>query len=173
MRIIILAATLLALSGCSKMSEDEMAAALEYAWANKTVDMASLSGTKLPGADPGALRGTASTAKAATEIARAYAGDIGGEVAQGAIDGVSGLAEDFGVEGATEVRGALGIATASDWTVRNLEVLAQRSSGDDYVASLRYDLTATIQGEPKTIARDITHETRFITTGDGWRVEAR
>lgn len=173
MRAIVLALTMLALSACSKMSEDEMAAALERAWASNTAAMAALSGTALPGSEPGVLRGTARTAKAAKDIARAYAGDVGGELAQGAIDGVSGLAEDFGVEGATEVRGALGIATASDWTVRNLEVLAQRDSGADYVASLRYDLTATIQGEPTSIGRDITHQARFIATEGGWRIEVR
>lgn len=161
----------IALGGCGGIGEDDMTAALETAWSEDAPGMAKLTGTDLPGAEPGELRGVASSAKVVTDLARGYAGDVGGDLAAGVIDGASSLAEDFGVEGAGEVRDAIGIATASEWKIRNLEVLSQRESGDDQVVSLRYDLNATMQGAPVTIARDITHEVRFLPTDDGWRVE--
>lgn len=173
MRLIVLPMLMLALAGCGKMSDEEMTSSLEKAWTQDPAIMAQLSGTKVPGLEPGALRGGVKTAKALTEIAGSYGGSVGRDIAQGAIEGVSGVAEDLGVEGAGEARTALDIATASDWTVRNLEILEKRDSGTDLVATVRYDLTVNIRGTPKTIGRDITHAVRFISADGDWFVETR
>lgn len=160
-----------ALTGCGGVSNGDVEAALESAWAEDTALMAKVAGINLPGEEPGALRGAAKSAKMATELANRYGGSIAGDTAASVINGASELAEDFGIDGANSVRAAIGVATASDWQVRNLEILAERESGDDVVANLRYDLSVTIQDEPVTIGRDIMHEVRLISTGAGWRVE--
>ncbi len=161
------------LAGCGGASQTDIDEALVNAWSRDSIAMSQLAGVDLPGSDPGALRGLARSAQAAQAIASGYAGETAAGVAGAAINGVAQVASDFGVEGASEVRDSVGIATASDWTVRNLEVLSQRESGNEHVALVRYDLSATINGTTATLAKDVTHKIRLIDGQNGWEIEHR
>lgn len=159
------------LAGCGGASQSDIDKALVNAWSRDSIAMSQLAGVELPGSDPGALRGLGRSAQVAQAIASGYAGETAAGVAGAAINGVAQVASDFGVEGASEVRDSVGIATASDWTVRNLEVLSQRESGNEHVALVRYDLSATINGTTETLAKDVTHKIRLIDAENGWEIE--
>lgn len=141
-----IACALLLLTACGGVSDDEIDQALATAWDKDPATMAQLAQVQLPGAEPGGLRGIGTSAKAAEEIASAYGGEIAADLTRSAINGAAKVASDFDIEGAAELRDAVGVATAKNWQVRNLEVLARRESGDDYVATVRYDLMADING---------------------------
>ena len=169
----LLVCSALLLAACGGASRSDIDEALVDAWSRDSNAMSQLAGLALPGSDPGALRGLATSAKAAQAIASGYAGDTASEVAGAAINGVAQVASDFGIEGASEARDSVGIATATDWTVRNLEVLSERQSGEEYVAMVRYDLGATINGASETLAKDVTHKIRLIDGENGWEIERR
>lgn len=170
--IIALFATL-ALAGCGSASEGDVREALEQAWSSDRVRMAQSAGVEIPGGDPGAMRGIAGTVRVARDLATDYAGDFVGDIADGAINEASKLASDFGIEGADEARQSIGVAMAKDWTVRNLEILSERESGEDYAMLVRYDLAATVNGQATTLAKDVTHQIRLIDGDDGWEVGNR
>jgi hypothetical protein len=153
------------------VSEGEIDEALSAGWSQDPRAMARIAQVQLPGSEPGGLKGIGTSARAAEEIASAYGGEMVGDLAHSAINGAAKVASDFDVEGAAEVRDAVGVATARNWQVRSLEVLAGRESGDDYVATVRYDLMAEIDGTPQTLFKDVTHKVRLVDGNDGWTVE--
>jgi hypothetical protein len=158
-------------AGCGGLSHGDIEQALEKAWTDDSTAMAHAAGVALPGGDPGALRGLGTTAKTARNLAEAYGGNVAGGIAGSVISGATRLAADFGVEGADQARKSIGIATASDWSVRNLEVLSERSSGDDHVVMIRYDLHAKIDGTDQTLAKDVTQKARLTADDGRWQVE--
>lgn len=165
--------TLLLLTACGSLSDDDVNQALATAWDKDPVAMSQLAQVQLPGAEPGGLRGIGTSAKAAEELASAYGGEVAADLARSAINGAAKVASDFDIEGAAEVRDAVGVATAKNWRVRNLEVLSRRQSGEDYVATVRYDLMADINGSSQTLFKDVTHQLRLVDGSDGWVVEKR
>jgi hypothetical protein len=164
---------MLLLTACGGVSDDEIDQALATAWDKDPATMAHLAQVQLPGTEPGSLRGIGTSAKAAEEIASAYGGEIAADLTRSAINGAAKVASDFDIEGAAELRDAVGVATAKNWQVRSLEVLARRESGDDYVATVRYDLMADINGSTQTLFKDVTHQLRLVEGSDGWQVERR
>ena len=170
---LLVAAGVLLLSACGEASDSEIESALEVAWTNDSLAMAQAADVELPGVDPGALRGIGSTARVANNLAQEYGGKIGGSVASGVINEASRVASDFGIDGADELRKSVGMATATDWSVRNMEVLSKRKSGEETVAMVRYDLDASINGVVTTLAKDVTHKLRIVQRDGGWKIEQR
>ncbi len=166
-----IASALLLLTACGGLSDDDIDQALATAWDKDPAVMSQMAQVQLPGAEPGGLRGIGTSAKAAEELASAYGGEIAADLAHSAINGAAKVASDFDIEGAAEVRDAVGVATAKNWKVRNLEVLSRRESGEDYVATVRYDLMADINGSTQTLFKDVTHQLRLVDGSDGWQVE--
>lgn len=161
----------LLLVACGGVSQSEVDHALVEAWTSDSARMAQQAGVSLPGSEPGALHGMVSSAQAAQQVASEYGGDAVGGVVGAAVSGAAKVASDFGIEGAAEVHKSIGIATATDWKVRNLEILSERESGDEYVVQVRYDLGATVNGSQETLAKDVTHQVRLIDGDKGWMIE--
>lgn len=162
---------LFALAGCGGVSEADMTEVLGKAWAEDHRAMAEMAGVKLPGQEAGAMRGLSETVGTASNIASEYGGQFAADVAGEVIDSTTRLAKDYGVDGADEVRQSIGVATATDWSVRNLEILSGRESGNGYVALVRYDLTANVNGERVILGRDVSHKFRLSRGEDGWEFE--
>jgi len=157
-----------ALTGCGAPDATDFEAALEASYTQDAPEFAKATGITIEGiADPGAIRGTASSARLAVDAVDKYAGGIAGSMARDVIDGATGLASDFGVQGADGLKAGIDSAMASDWDVANLEILASRKSGDSHVAQVRYDLFSTVGGTRKRMANQVTHSVSIQKSEDG------
>lgn len=172
-RPLLVAALFASLAACGGIGDDDVSAALEKAWDDDHLAMATQAGIKLPGQEPGGVRGLSETVNTANSLVAEYGGDLAGEIAKDAIETTSKLAVEYGVEGAEEFRDSLGLANAKDWRVQSLEILSGRESGEAYVAIVRYDLSVDIEGKQVSLGQDISHKVRMIDGADGWEVEAK
>lgn len=152
------------------MSDTTIETTLETAWREDRVTMARMARVNLPGMNPGALRGTATSINAARDVARTYAGSIASGVVDTAIGAAGDIAVDFGVPGASEMTTAVGLEDAR-WNLENLEVLNRRKSGSDYVIEVRYDVSAEMNDKVLRIGRDVSHTARLIEREGEWQVE--
>lgn len=165
----VLLGTAVFLAACSSAPDpDDLETALETGYNKDALAFAESFGVPLEGVmPPGAVRGAASGARKLVDGVERYAGGTAADVARDLTQGAAGLAKDFGIEGAEDLKSGIDNAMASDWDVVDMEVLASRSSGGSEVAQVRYDLFATIGGVRKLAASQVTHSIRLSEDKDG------
>lgn len=151
------------LSACGRLTESDVEAALEQQWEGDPRAMADAYGITIVGMEKGAARGTAQAIQSLREAAQdyGYAGEVIADAAGGVISEGGKIAGEFGIEGAEEFSEAVGLVNATDWTVSNLEIISKRSSGDDHLAKVRYDLSAKVGGKMQSLQQDISHSVRL------------
>ncbi|OYQ31134.1 hypothetical protein CHU93_05205 [Sandarakinorhabdus cyanobacteriorum] len=157
------------LTACSSSPEPaEYEQAIEAEYNKDAFAFADSVGVTVEGmAPPGAVRGVASGAQRLAEQAEAFGGSAAGEAVKGLAQGAAGLASDFGIDGAKELKQGIESATATDWDVVGLTILASRRADDAHVAQIRYDLFANVGGTRKQMGSGITHSIRLSVTPDG------
>lgn len=170
-KLFFISAMTMSLAACGDVSDADVKAALEANWESDPVSMADRSNADIPGLQRGVMRGTARSLRTARDATEGFAAGIAGDVAQKAIQEGGRLASEFGIEGAEDFHRTMGLANANDWTVRNLEVLSSRTSGDSYIARVRYDLTATLNGQDEVLGRDISHMVRMVESEGDWVIQ--
>lgn len=158
---ILLTCTLLA--ACGGLADSDVETALELQWENDPRAMADAYGIVIPGLERGAARGSAMAIQSLRNAAKdyGYAGEVIADAAGGVMSEGGKLAKEFGVEGADEFSEAVGLVNATDWNVNNLEVISKRTSGDDHLVKVRYDLSAKVDGKMKTLGQDFSHAVRL------------
>jgi hypothetical protein len=151
------------LSACGGLSDSDVEEALEQQWASDPRAMADAFEITIPGMEKGAARGAAQALQSLSEAAKdyGYAGEVVADAAGGVMSEGGKIAGEFGIEGAEEFTEAVGLINATDWTVSNLEIISKRSSGDDHLAKVRYDLSAKVDGKMQTLQQDISHSVRL------------
>lgn len=170
-KLLLISALAWSLAACGGMSDDDIKGAIEANWEGDPVTMSERSNANIPGLERGIVRGTAQSMRTAREATDGLAAGIVGDVAQMAIEEGGRLASEFGIEGADELHRSMGLANASDWTVRNLEVLSSRTSGDSYIARVRYDLSATLNGQDEVLGQDLSHMVRLVELDGKWVIQ--
>ena len=161
----------LALAACGGVSDSDIKGALEADWEHDPVSMSERSGASIAGLERGAVRGTARSLRTARDATSSFTAGVVGEVAKMAIEEGGHIATEFGIEGAEEFHRSMGLANASDWTVRNLEVLSSRTSGESHIARTRYDLSATLNGKDELLGQDLSHTIRLVRSGGDWIIQ--
>lgn len=154
------------LAACSgKPSSGDTEAAIEQAWEADWLDMGRSVGiVSAQDAGQGANRGIGSLTSQAIDLANSYGGAAAGETAKQIIGKSSSIAKDFGVAGTDSVR----FATASKWDVTNFAILESRSSNDEYVVDVRYDIAAIVDGKAEILGREVTQRLRLVRSDGDW-----
>ncbi len=164
----------LLLVSCGGPSASDYKGALDRSYQRSGVAFAELAGLELspemaelkPVQPAGAIKGLASTARAAADLAGQLGGEEATAITRDVIDRSVGIAADFGVEGSDALKKSVQTAIATGWSVENVEVLASRKSGDNYVAQVRYDLLATVGGVQQRVGNGLTHTVRIDEEGE-------
>lgn len=170
MRLVLSIFILMTITACNDVGLSDVEYALETQWENDARAITEGYELEIPGMEKGAMRGTAETLRTVRKTAKnfGYAGELAAGVAGEVMSEGGRLASEFGVEGADEFHEVSGLANADDWTVSNLAILSERMSGEEYVAKVRYDLSAMVNGEERSLRKDLAHTLRLMKKDGDW-----
>lgn len=160
---------MLSVTACSRPSEQAIRHALAQAWDRDPIAMEVDAGL-IAAADAQGFRALQKSTRLATDATRRYAGDAIGDTVSDAIGTVSEISNDLLGGNRHSEPQRIALISGRNWEVEALDIKEGQMLENDFIARVRYDVSAIVGGERRVVARSISHAVRLGYHDGKWTV---